>query len=393
MFQVLYQSSQKGWSPVPDALFDCPQKAQMFGRDRSKRYGMAHRIERIKTDVFKGSGWMVRELRRFLSGEYKPLPFPASVMLELNKRRPLHFPHLSTSCPGMIAYTRSIEHGRDDRQTRVRAGRYFSQFHGDLFDGPAIAALSTMCGESDFEIIRDSKQIANAYMNGPHSCMAYSTSDYDTGRTHPTEVYGNESDITLAVLYRDGDINARALIWESKKIYGEIYGDTFKMEQALEGRGFSYGCFTGAKLRLLETDDGHIICPYLDNEQGIDVFRSHLLIGGSEHIASQTNGRLDELAYCVHCGDSIARGDEHRDYNAEPYHFDCYLSVYTNCDSCGEEVCHDDTYTTADCTSICIRCYGSEYASCDSCDEIYHADELTVTDEHVTCERCKEESS
>src|SRR5690606_37817316 len=106
--------------------------------------------------------------------------------------------------------------------------------------------------------------------NGPRSCMSHDRGAYNSS-VHPTYVYG-ASDLAIAYLVnKRGRVSARALVWPERKIYGQIYGDTWRIEPALRDAGHTIADHTWAwsfeRARLLRIDDrpGVFVAPYVDD--------------------------------------------------------------------------------------------------------------------------------
>ena len=161
--------------------------------------------------------WTERERERFDRGEYVPAPF-----YTLNTTS-LHFVHLSRKHPGQIAFTKTTEHGVQDRQTIMRPGRYLEEFFKYEDGTPAYQDFwptwIAQCSASavTYAIATTADDIETVYRYGPRSCMSDEGGGPFRGQPHPTRVYG-ESDLSLAYMGPKEHATARALIWPEKKV-------------------------------------------------------------------------------------------------------------------------------------------------------------------------------
>ena len=75
--------------------------------------------------------WRTRELNRFASGEYHPLPAIDGIVYPTE-----HYVHLSVTKTetDFVAYTPSVEYGERDRQTRLKFGKYLRKAFPDMTD-------------------------------------------------------------------------------------------------------------------------------------------------------------------------------------------------------------------------------------------------------------------
>lgn len=207
--------------------------------------------------------WRAREARKFEKGEYQPLPWDLPAIED-------HYAHIALGAENMVAFTESDRKGQEDRQTRLKPGRYVQRFYPHLSQDEIRAYACQIDNVKDLQIATSAEDIIHVYTHGPHSCMAYGVEEFSSD-IHPVSVYGN-SDLQLAFLSSVGiederfRASARALIWPSKKVYGRIYGDAHRLSEKLQAEGYREGSLEGAKMRLIREDD-QIVSPYVDHIQ------------------------------------------------------------------------------------------------------------------------------
>lgn len=256
----------------------------------------------------QAANWMYREAERFTDGEYTDLP--GSVMQAMAEAGVTpeyrHFLHTSTQRPGMIAFTEDDAKGAADRQTQTKFGKYLKRYHGHL-DAPTVAHLAGLLRIAvDVPTLfhADTRDdIADVYQSGPNSCMAHDADDYDTGGTHPTEVYAGP-DTAIAYTKREGRITARAVVNTTTMQHVTIYGDKEALQPLLDAAGYTRGTLNGARCLYLENNNGDIIFPYVDGGADmVTVTGGYSVLGydGDHNAARNTNGLLVSGEYCCNC--------------------------------------------------------------------------------------------
>lgn len=222
--------------------------------------------------------WRQREQHRFEHKEYKPLPWVGERFWKNHHSVwKDHFPHVSKNDPTMLAYTESPEKGEADRQTIMRPGKYLTKFFGAGKDG-CIAAGNCKYGQPilspqeiayyaewfekgqkprryahlTLKFATTPKAIAEAYINGPRSCMRNNNS-WSSWKQHPVQVYG-AGDLQLAYLEdQAGQIRARALCWPEKQGFGRCYpAPEYWQTDGFSGSNDSQECQDELRLRLSE---------------------------------------------------------------------------------------------------------------------------------------------
>lgn len=352
-------------------------------------------------DNIGDDSWKDRERARFESGEYKPVPWGGALWYMQSKYFDEHFAHISVDNPGKIAFTESPEKGREDRQLRIRAGRYLTQYFGSILPVDTIRDLATQVsletGEFELKLAVTPEEIEYVYLNGPHSCMAYQTNRFKSDE-HPASVYG-AGDLAVAYL-QDGDsVPCRVVCWPDKSTYGRIYGDggkfSEKLAEMLENQGFDdRGDFNGARLLRIPQGDSQFVCPYLDDYEYVEDNGNYLIITESSdgHYAQQTDGLCGALNTCDHCEDSYNPENGGGPVGNENLCRYCYETYAHYCDDCdgvfpGESVQHVDSVRRW----ICDSCIG-DYPQCGECENRFPIGEMFKTNEHEdVCQGCLDE--
>lgn len=335
--------------------------------------------------------WKARETARFASGHYvKTIWHDETWWNDGNER----FAHVSRDFPGKIAFTESALRGASDIKSTMRPGRYLQTFYPVLAD-PQIKAESirfnvAVGGHAAFHILRETADIVKAYRNGPESCMAHPTRDYNSS-VHPVSAYG-DSDLGLAVLFHedysiesdDWRIIARAIVWPDRKIFWRVYGTSdirqASLREHLETLGYTrQQSFHGAKMRRIEEGDS-LVMPYLDIDQSFDDCGDYILLTvDGQYTAGSTGGLIsivDEKPCCDRCGDRVDEDETTTIITSVRYH-----NTESWCDHCRENEAwyseHLDRYYSGLVESVTIN--GSDLVP-----------ERWFEDHGFTCTECNE---
>jgi hypothetical protein len=382
-------------------LFDNPALATETAKRLTQDIGKPHRIQALQAQ--DDTAWHDRERNRFKNGDYETPPWDNRfvMMISLGNER---FPHMSKKQSGKIAYTQNADKGARDLQTNMSVGRYLKKYHGWQLRPEIIADLSALCGETGFEIVTQTKDIVAAYIDGPRSCMSGNADSFQSNPHHPCEVYGGASDLALAILRRDGEITARAIVWPARGIYSTIYGDSSRLRAELHERNYgNHDNMSGARLNKISCgDDGHV-CAYLDGERRIAIHADYLEIGGSDAIADSVEGTLSSGETCCNCDCSIDEDCAMTTDDGEVYCEECYYEIYSHCENCEDTHYSDDMiWIESAQTNVCPYCADAHYPSCDNCNERSPSDDMLKTrdgedlcsdcfcESHTTCESCYE---
>ena len=318
-----------------------------------------------------------RENARFDSGEYLPIPWRAYA-----HKYPYHFAHMSIARPGLIAYTKTLEHGINDRQTIVKPGRYLTEYYADTFDHARITEYAAQCSAAHMalQFATRADDIQTVYENGPRSCMSHDASDYSSP-CHPVRVY---ADCDLAVAYC-GPIDgayARAVVWPNKKHYQRIYGAVEMMRALLHDAGYTRGSLDGARIRRI-TITGRKHCyvmPYVDGIAGAEEYDREFLILSDDGAISVSNtdgiSGVDRRE-CDHCGNDYI----YDEYNGNPDYCDDCADRMWACDECGEAYFDDDSANNTPRGVFCDDCYSATARTCDDCEADFNDRDFSWRDD------------
>lgn len=336
--------------------------------------------------------WRARESARFASGTYIDVPWLDDPTLATLQDALLdHYAHLSVSHPGMVAYTPNDESGVQDRQTRVRPGKYLKDFAPSLSEVQIERYTSQVRAISDrnnLKLATTADDIEAAYtVNGDDhrlgSCMAYRARHFN-GPCHPVRVYG-DSDLAVAYLGDLTDhVSARCLVWPERKLYCRVYGDS-ALAQVLEANGYEHASnFDGARVRRIAAN-GHdrFVMPYFDCGSGVSKTsdRAYFEISDSwDYEANSTDGVTGHVNNCSECGEACD--------DDETYCTSCLDNSFT-CDDCGERHFSDNYYSCDDST-YCDHCWGNNGWRCNACDDEHYgsSDRNSADDGEVYCDTC-----
>lgn len=219
---------------------------------------------------FEEGYWLTREAYRFYLNEYKPAFFRAWLKKQgedTYNRYWWHFVHQSLDDHTMVAYTPNHQYGKQDRQVKVKIGKYLKQFYGDVFDDTQIREIANLSKDFKIEFRFGSEAIHAVYnhKNAPHSCMVGDEATKCYGYQYPDGTY----EFAIAVFEAAGVITARAIVAPRVMKYVRLYGDNGPiMESKLTELGYErIQDMTPHKLRLLYLGDDYNPCmPYLDGQ-------------------------------------------------------------------------------------------------------------------------------
>lgn len=375
--------------------------------------------------------WRDREIRRFRDHTYRTLPWldvqgwPQDYFQNIangsgRDRTPFycrtgeqndyfnrtsdHFAHLSLQSDGMIAYTPDDQHGIEDRQKRIRCGRYLELTAPWLTPEEKdrlCALIRGMCGAT-FGLARTPEQIRAVYRyaTGFTSCMDARDFPQDND-FNPVSVYG-DSDLALAYLGDlDADeprITARCIVWPAKNIATRVYGDVL-LGCLLKTAGYTTpwtdadsntNVLTGAKLRAIEYEDGRWVMPYIDGTRSVILKRntdghyfecSDRPDNDSDHRfdAKSTDGFVgDRVATCANCGDTFSPDSS----DGSPYCSTCQENEWTcdRCESTGfdrDGDCYSHVNYNGTSISLCGECDSDAQSTCAACDDSFYGDSIS----------------
>lgn len=330
------------------AEFETGEEAQRFAKEIAQ--GGDDRKWRVKRVL--DTRWKSREQAKFDNGTYEYVPWEGSSWWEgCRTIHRHHFPHISRSEPGMIAYTESAEKGMDNKQTQIKPGRYLEKYFSEELTRWGIS-VKRLVQEFEAEykprtlhIAETADDIQWVYERGPSSCMSNAAHRKRQGwgypapgqwplDTHACRVYA-AGDLAVAYLTENdqpkGPIIARSLVWPKKKTHSRCYGHDAMMKKQLMIHGYRPDPPIGAKLLRMPVKGPHgedlFLVPYIDVGQqsgagatAVKDMKDHLKIVLAEkgaYLANCTSGlcstkldanlrpRAHNIENCQNCGDHV----------------------------------------------------------------------------------------
>lgn len=324
--------------------------------------------------------WHNRERNRLSDGYYLPVAWADSLPAIVD-----HFIHQAKDDATMVAFTASAEHGHNDRQTRLRPGRYLARFYPNLPETDRQRWAEIAVKPAELQIATSADDIETIYRHaiGFQSCMG---PDKHTRFTvHPTRAYG-DSDLAVAYLGPMKGATARCIIWPDKKRFTRVYGLSAPLIAVLEAAGYvSSSNLIGARLRAIPCDNGYLM-PYLDcNSSSASLDGGYFILGRGDFSTRETCGYVtdEEQGTCDHCEDRYAV-DDLTDGLCES----C-LNERCICERCNNAFFDDDGHSYCrsceDDRSYCEVCESSTW------DATFEVIRVTASGRHrhlTACEEC-----
>lgn len=195
------------------------------------------------------------------------------------------WPHECITDPSQVAYTRSFEHGRADRQTTCKLGGYITK-HLPMLSGAQVETIVSKYKNLQalqFSIVTDEALVNAMFRTLAHSCMhpcAHNGTRWDE-KTHPYRAYSSRTGWGMAIRTDgNGEGKARSIIRLNEKTYARIYGsypngecttrgDDPALREWLTTQGFKPTTnFVGCKLERIPhpRSKEHFIAPYIDGD-------------------------------------------------------------------------------------------------------------------------------
>jgi hypothetical protein len=258
----------------------------------------------------------------------------------------LEWPHGSDSDPSRIAYTRSDEHGKANRQTVTSVGKYLARHFPALADH-AIRDIAMRHKPYEFKLWDTVSGIVRSVQEGPHSCMRWGNFDRDTD-THPYETYDPKYGWRAAVRLGTNEmITARCLVNVEEMTFVRSYTRRDSSEQYshsdeaievwLRDQGFTKRCsWGGMKLAKITTGryNDDFWAPYLDGDcKNVADEGDHLLITiDGDYTFDRTDGHADGASgcSCEDCGERVHEDDLRGiGYHCDRQVGECCIGDYT----------------------------------------------------------------
>jgi hypothetical protein len=236
----------------------------------------------------------------------------------------LEKPHMASD--GRLAYTRSDEHGQQDRQTVTTAGKYLRR-HCPRMPDHVLRDIVDRFTPDRMEVTHDMGRMLHAIMNGPRSCM--DGRNFPNESEHPYNVYSPAYGWGMALrIDGTGQIVGRCLVLDnadgkcfvrSYRASGEGYSDAdYGLESYLKEQDFEKRSAWpyGTKLSAIPAGRwGDIyLMAYVDgNHEFADLINNEYFVitDDGEYRIQNTAGRTEpEIDRCPHCDSRIDSEDD-----------------------------------------------------------------------------------
>ena len=277
-------------------------------------------VEKYGMVITEENYWAFREQLKVSAGFYKQTIFTGMHEYRNSEHALTHFLHISEDKPGsMIAFTQSPEKGREDRQLRMKIGKYLNRYFSDVLTPEQIRyyANEQERGFGDkslnFQDMDSLESILSIYRKGPESCMSKHSHSFSAEGHHPLEAYIG-SGLKIAYLTRGDRVTARVIVNPDNNMFvPKIYGDE-ELRHHLENAGWDANdsALDGVRLQRIDIDKGHV-CPYLDGSSTcVDVHYDYLeIVEEGEFDTNETDtysrGYVGgDSCYCECCDSSVS---------------------------------------------------------------------------------------
>lgn len=244
----------------------------------------------------------------FLKAISERLPIPP-IPNHLLQEEKYWFPTVKED--GVIELVPDWKYGEDNLSVSMSPGKFLQKYYPSL-NAKEVEEWISLCRNSSvtLEILSEPSAIAEAYTNGPRSCMSYHADYYDLP-IHPSEAYGAPGDLQLAILKHRGIVKGRALVWPERKYHGRVYGMITELTQMLNDEGYTRHHFNGARIRKIKHREYNdvFVLPWVDDSSSSQHFLKHhddnffvFHDKGGMHAIS-TRGVINVAGWneCIHC--------------------------------------------------------------------------------------------
>ena len=261
----------------------------------------------------------------------------------------IQWPHVSTSDPARLAYSRDAKAVVADRQTVTSVGKYLKRVFPEVPDH-ILRDAQALFKPDEFKIEEGIENLIKAVELGPRSCMQsfygsipFDSDDHEALKewmednsvevnwcNHPYSVYLPEYGWKIATRIHDGRIDGRCLLLDdgNHKCFVRSYArgtapnyqsnSDHALEAWLEQQGYE-SCYEwpqGAKLDLVYHPDGGYLLPYIDgrcdDDRRVSKGQNCFVIDSSgEYLCNNTDGtpEVNERVECECCGGSFDEED------------------------------------------------------------------------------------
>jgi hypothetical protein len=257
-------------------LIDVATKAQCFSSANItevnaqaavlKAQGKKVQIKRMQ--VAADTEWHQREIAKFKTGTYKPLPklWTEQKWFTSNPETEFHFAHIATDGE-RVAYTPDAKFGVEDKRLVLTPSRYLAKYFSKVLRSEQISDLANAftadgfsleieATEEAFEFAYNQKGLRNV-SSSAESCMGYDAKHFGI-QIHPASVYA-AGDLAIAFI-RDPQntekVIARCVVWPEKRLANRCYGTNEKAREALSSKlrnlGYTMNAnLTGARIKVV----------------------------------------------------------------------------------------------------------------------------------------------
>lgn len=307
-----------------DLVFPIDADVSRFTHEKDIKFFM-NLMRDCLTSAYEEEGkytWLYREMARELHPVIESLlkrygEYWFDVLTE--------WPHVSEDGQ-RLAYTRSVKHGVDDRQTVTSLGKYLARVFAGVPDN-ILRDEAALFVPDVFKIVNTTEEMIHGVNNGPHSCMAWGERRSKES-THPYACYAPENGWSLALRLHNDTIVGRCLCHESdkRKIFVRSYKthtssnsptDT-ALEAWLKRKGFvrrtswDFDC----QIKIYHGEHEERVFPYIDgedkyvNEQGFIRHQAEFKCNQTDGNAAEETDEDDHIGTCNHCGCGIHEDDD-----------------------------------------------------------------------------------
>jgi len=253
----------------------------------------------------------------------------------------LEWPHVSTSDPARLAFTRSIEHGQANRQTVTSINKYLAGNFPSL-QSHIIRDICGKFGNHSFKISWQMDGMLDLLAQSPKSCMRWDR--WTAGEWHPYMCYAPEFGWGLAVRLENDQVMARALVNKTNMTFVRSFGavnndrghsqNDISLNSYLKSIGYQHANgWDGLRLARIDHPDGGWTAPYLDGDtQRVESRNGYFLItDNGDYECTQTDGSIEDedRASCECCSEYI-------NLNHGEHHWAGRFEDYLVCEDCYE---------------------------------------------------------
>lgn len=236
----------------------------------------------------------------------------------------LEWPHVSIGDPARLAFTRSIQHGIDNRQTVTSISKYLAANFPSL-QSHIVRDICAKFGNHSFKISWQMDEMLELLHASPKSCMRWD--HWRAGDWHPYQAYDPDFGWGLAVRLENDIPMARALVNKRSmsfvRSFGAINNDRGHSQNDnplnswLESIGYEHAHgWHGLKLAKIDHPHGGWTAPYIDGDsQRVTDRNGYFLIDDDgEYAFTETDGSIEndaDRSYCEECDSTINMNNGH----------------------------------------------------------------------------------